>query len=111
MENINYYVILKEVFIQEIQNLKQSISDRIFNLSEAEIKEIDKVKIENIARDVRIILEPDDKLIFDLLTLNFHLKCVNSKSLPKRIKGITEINNIILKLETKEKSTNLSNQE
>lgn len=110
-ENINYYVVLKDVFNKDIQNLIQSISDRIANLSEVEIKEIDKIKIENIARNLRTILEPDDKLIFDFLTLDFHLKCVNSKSLPKRIKGITEINNIIQKLETREKSTSLSSQE
>lgn len=111
LENINGYVILKEVFNKDIQNLKQSVSERISNLSEIEIKEIDKVCIENISRNLRTILDPDDKLIFDYLSLNFYLKCVNSKSLPKRIKGITEINNIIQKLETREKSTNLSNQE
>lgn len=111
LENTNYYVNIKDVFNKEIQNLKQSVSDRISNLSEVEIKEIDKVTIENISRNLRIILDPEDKLIFDYLTLNFHLKCVYSKSLPKRIKGITEINNIIQKLETREKMTSLSNQE
>lgn len=111
LENINNYVILKEVFSKDIQSVKQCLSERISNLSEVEIKEIDKVTIENISRNLRIILDPDDKLIYDILNLNFHLKCVNSKSLPKRIKGITEINNLIQKLETREKSTNLSNSE
>ena len=111
LENINNYVILKEVFNKEIQNIKQTITDRLSNLSEVEIKDIDKTTIETIARNLRIILDPDDKLIFDILNLNFHIRCVNSKSLPKTIKGITEINNIIQKLETKEKSTNLSNSE
>jgi len=111
LENINFYVNLKEVFSKEMNSLKDNISDRISNLSEIEIKEIDKITVENIARNLKNILDPEEKqLIFDILTLNFHLKCINSKSLPKRIKGITEINNIIQKLETREKST-ISNAE
>ncbi len=112
LDIINYYVNLKESFTKETNNIKDIISERINNLSETEIKEVDKITIENIARSLKNIIDPEGKQqIFDILTLNFHMKCLNSKSLPKRIKGITEINNLIQKLETREKSTNLSSSE
>lgn len=108
----SYYINLREIFYKEISLIKENVFDRIQNLSEKDIKEIDKFTIEKIARHLKNIVDPEDKtLLFDELNLNFHLKCLTSNSLPKRIKGITEINNIIQKVDNRDLNTPLSNTE
>lgn len=105
-DNLNTYVNVKELFGKEITAIKEIIWQRITNISEIEIKELEKNVIEKIGRHIKSILDPEDKtLLFEEINLNFHLKCFTSKNLPKRIKGITEINNIIQKVETKGNQT------
>lgn len=102
LDNLNTYVNLREIFCKEINSLKENILLRISNLSEIEIKEYEKNIIEKIGRHIKSIIDPEDKtLLYDEINLNFHLKCFTSKNLPKRIKGITEINNLIQKVESK----------
>lgn len=108
IDSLGYYVSLKEIFSKEINNLKEIIFTRVSNISEIDIKEIEKQTIEKIAKHLKNIYDPEDKTyIFDELNLNFHLKCFTSKSLPKRIKGITEINGII---QNKERSPPISSE-
>ena len=102
LDNLNSYVNIREIFGKEITAIKENIWMRISNLSETEIKELEKNVIEKIAKHIKSILDPEDKtLLFDEVNLNFHLKCFTSKSLPKRIKGIMEINGVIQKVESK----------
>lgn len=102
LDNLNTFVNVREYFGKEIEAIKENIWQRISNLSEIEIKEVEKNIIEKITRHLKSILDSEDKtLLFDEINLHFHLKCFTSKNLPKRIKGITEINNIIQKVESK----------
>lgn len=108
---INTYVNIREIFAKEINDVKENIWQRISNLTEIEIKELEKNTIEKIGRHIKSIMDPEDKtLLFDEINLNFHLKCFTSKNLPKRIKGITEINNVIQKVEAKGNHQIISNE-
>lgn len=82
----------------EINQFREMINNRLSNLNEYEIKETNKKTIQNICRSIQQIFFYDqsncDKY-YEELILIYNFKCLCSKNLEKRIKGITSINNIL----------------
>ena len=111
---IEPYVDYTTKFNQEIDILINNSYNRILNLSENEVKEINKSTVQSIAYTVRIILSYDTKLMnkyYEEIMLNYHWRCLTSKILEKRIKGITSLNNILDYLEKKERGYDFSSDE
>ena len=95
----------KTVFNLEINQFKELIYYRIANLTEAEIKETNIMTIKSICLSIKKIFFHDKAnydRYYEELMLFYNIKCLTSKNLEKRIKGITSINNIIDYLENKD---------
>jgi len=96
----------KTTFNIEINQFKEMINNRLSSLTEYEIKETNKKTILNICKSIQQMFFFDhsncDKY-YEEMILIYNFKCLCSKNLEKRIKGITSINNIIEYIERGEK--------
>lgn len=97
----------KNIFPNELNNIKNYFNKKLNNLTENEIKELKKGTLINTLKNYTIILPLDNKsqkVIFEDLYLQYHFKCLTSKNLEKRINGISAINTIIETIERRESS-------
>jgi len=102
-------------FSSEMMKFKEYFMFRINNMSESEIKEVDKYYIEGIASSIKNVFNIDNVktasgIIYEELLLNYHFKCFISKNLEKRIKGISYINKAAEFLDKKDHNKNLRMQ-
>ena len=89
----------------EINQIREIVGNRIANLTEYEIKETNKKTIQSICKSVQQIFfydQSNSEKCYEEFILLYHLKCLSSKNLEKRIKGITSLNNIIDYIEKKD---------
>lgn len=86
---------------------------RISNLSEQEVKDVSYKTIQTIANCLKSLFSFDKKIsviYYEEMILNYNFKCLTSKNLEKRIKGILAINNIINLIEKKENNISYSSK-
>jgi hypothetical protein len=98
IEFIEPFIEFTSKFSSEISKLKDHIYERINNLTETEIKEIDQGDIERVTYILKRLYNiGDDNMSTKMidLTLNYHYKCLVSKIFDKRLKGISNISRII----------------
>ena len=89
----------------EINQIREIVGNRIANLTEYEIKETNKKTIQSICKSVQQIFfydQSNSEKCYEEFILLYHIKCLSSKNLEKRIKGITSLNNIIDYIEKKD---------
>jgi len=104
----------KVTFNIEINQFKEMINNRLGNLTEYEIKETNKKTIQNICKSIQHMFffdKSNSDKYYEEMILIYNFKCLCSKNLEKRIKGITSINNILEYLERGEKGFDSKNEE
>jgi hypothetical protein len=94
-------------FTTELSKFRDYIFLRINNMTEHEIKEVEKMDVERIANIIKKVFNYDDKncaanVVAEELTLNYHYKCLTSKILEKRIKSITHLVKLVENVKKKE---------
>jgi hypothetical protein len=101
---IKDFVDYTSCFTNELSKFKEYIFARVTNMTEHEIKEVDKQDIEKISYTVKKIYEKKfcGEIIAEELILNYHYKCLTSKVLEKRIKSITHLVKLIEDIKKKD---------
>ena len=95
----------QSVLTNEITKIKENLFIRIGNLSEQEVKDVSYKTIQTISNCLKSLYSFDKKIsviYYEEMILNYNFKCLTSKNLEKRIKGILAINHIIGLVEKKE---------
>jgi hypothetical protein len=103
---VDPFIDYTSTFTTEISKFRDYIFMRINNMTEHEIKEVEKSDIEKIANILKKVFNYDDKnvanVVAEELTLNYHYKCLTSKILEKRIKSITHLVKLVENVKKKE---------
>ena len=103
--SVSPFIDFKQVLSTDISTLREYVYYRINNLNETELKELKKPMLVSLLWDFLNTLQIDYKVkqnMFEDLYMTYHLKCLCSKILEKRIQGITALNLIIETVEKKE---------
>ncbi len=90
-----------------MKSFKEALTKKFYNLTEKEIKDIDKNFVYTFVNDVRIVLEKHFKEeevceFIEKIKLELSLRFLTSPFLEKRLKGINEIKEISERIEYKE---------
>lgn len=95
----------QSVFPNEITKIKENLFLRINNLSEQEVKDVVYKTIQSLAISLKSIYSFDKNIsvmYYEEIVVNYYFKCLTSKNLEKRIKGILSMNQIINLIDKKE---------
>jgi ubiquitin carboxyl-terminal hydrolase 9/24 len=84
--------------------VREIVSQRLFSMTEKELKEIDKESVSRVLKDLKdfFLLSMDDvetAKFIELNNLNISLRFLKSTYLEKRLKGLQEIKTMISSIE------------
>ena len=105
---ITLYNYLEEALADRLMKaFKEALTKKFYNLTEKEIKDVDKNFLYTFVNDVRIVLEKHFKEeevceFIEKVKLELSLRFLTSPFLEKRLKGINEIKEISERIEYRE---------